>query len=97
MDLGQRLTSFSDVTQRSNYAEPTGTTSFAADDDEEAVGGRTTKGRARQTISDKRAAEHGRKKKSTMGIRTAVLYKKNFALLLEESVSRRCYADGKCH
>ena len=28
-----------------------------------------------------------------MSIRTAVLYKKNFALLLEESVSHRFYAD----
>ena len=56
------------------------------EDEENGGGGRTAKGRARQTISDKRDAERGKKKKSTMNIRTAVLYKKNFALLLEESV-----------
>ncbi|PIL35776.1 hypothetical protein GSI_02506 [Ganoderma sinense ZZ0214-1] len=71
------------------------------DDDDEGVapGGRTTKGRARQaTISDKRQWEQPggggtgtgtgrRSKKSTMNVRTAILYKKNFTVLLEESVS----------
>ena len=74
------------ILQRSNYSEPS-TLLGQADEDEEVGGGRATKGRARQPISDKRAAEEGRKKKSTMNIRTAVLYKKNFALLVEESVS----------
>ena len=70
-----------------------------AEDDEETGGGRTGKGRARQAISDKRAAELGKKKKSTMNVRTAVLYKKSFAQLLEESVGAvsdrlRGFADG---
>jgi zinc finger HIT domain-containing protein 1 len=72
--------------KRSNYSEPSAP--YAAlgidDDDEEAAGGRTSKSRARQTISDKR--DWGRKKKSTMNVRTAVLYKKNLTTLIEESV-----------
>ncbi|KAM5538501.1 hypothetical protein V8D89_007834 [Ganoderma adspersum] len=70
------------------------------DDDDEGVapGGRTTKGRARQaTISDKRQWEQPgggggtgtgtsrRPKKSSMNVRTAILYKKNFTVLLAES------------
>ncbi len=87
-----------DIVQRSNYSEPAGDGRGAdggQEDDDEGVapGGRTTKGRARQaTISDKRQWEQPagatkRPKKSTMNIRTAILYKKNFTVLLEESVS----------
>ncbi|KAI0091345.1 hypothetical protein BDY19DRAFT_984244 [Irpex rosettiformis] len=74
-----------DELERSNYSEPSTLLGQAVDDDEETGGGRATKGRARQPISDRRAAEKGRKKKSTMNIRTAVLYKKNLALLIDES------------
>lgn len=56
------------------------------DDHGVAPGGRTAKGRARQTIiSDKGK----RPKKSTMNVRTAVLYKKTLAVLIEDSV-RAC-------
>lgn len=72
-----------DELERSNYSEPT--IVVGASEDAEETGGRTGKGRARQAISDKRAAELGKKKKSTMNVRTAVLYKKSFAQLLEES------------
>ncbi|KAI0346578.1 hypothetical protein BDW22DRAFT_1405362 [Trametopsis cervina] len=77
-----------DELERSNYSEPSTLFGHADEDDETGGGGgggRATKGRARQPISDKRAAEQGRKKKSTMNIRTAVLYKKNLALLTDES------------
>ena len=75
--------------QRSNYSEPSGLLGLIGDDDEDAPGGgRGAKGRARQAISDKRAPEGGKKKKSTMNIRTAVLYKKTFTQLLDESVSQ---------
>jgi zinc finger HIT domain-containing protein 1 len=59
------------------------------DDDE---GGKTAKGRARQIISDKRTVDPvgGKKKKTTMNIRTAILYKKNLATIVEESVSVPC-------
>lgn len=74
--------------QRSNYSEPS-LGLAGAEDEGEAGGSRATKGRARQALSDKRAAELGKKKKSTMNVRTAVLYKKSFAVLLEESASIR--------
>jgi zinc finger HIT domain-containing protein 1 len=57
--------------------------------DDEEEGRKYAKGRARQTISDKRSGAEGasaKKKKSTMNIRTAILYKKNLATLLEDSV-----------
>lgn len=47
------------------------------------------KGRARQAISDKRLPEGAKKKKSSMNVRTAVLYKKTFTNLLDESVGLR--------
>lgn len=77
--------------QKSNYAEPSGLN--IGDDDEEDGGGKYTKGRARQIISDKRtlkipgSSPAATKKKSTMNIRTALLYRKNLATLIDESVS----------
>lgn len=71
--------------QRSNYSEPAGAGAGGEDEDDHGVapGGRTAKGRARQSIiSDK-----GKKpKKSSMNVRTAVLYKKTLAVLIEDSV-----------
>lgn len=73
--------------KRSNYAEPT---LLVGEDDDE--GGKSAKGRARQTISDKRdlsipgTSAAAKKKKSTMNIRTALLYRKNLATLIDESV-----------
>jgi len=77
------------VFQRSNYAEPSaslGGDDDDNDDDRSAI--KSAKGRARQTISDKRnlSTPGAKKKKSTMNIRTAVLYRKNLATLIEESV-----------
>lgn len=75
------------LAKRSNYAEPT---FLAGEDDEE--GGKTAKGRARQIISDKRNLDisgdsaAAKKKKSTMNVRTALLYRKNLSTLIEESV-----------
>lgn len=75
------------LTKRSNYSEPT---LLAGEDDEE--GGKSAKSRARQTISDKRnlniagTSAAAKKKKSTMNVRTALLYRKNLATLIDESV-----------
>ncbi|KAI0710108.1 hypothetical protein C8Q76DRAFT_741041 [Earliella scabrosa] len=82
-----------DELERSNYSEPTGSGAASGaggegDEDDEGVapGGRTAKGRARQaTISDKRQWDGRKPKKSTMNVRTAILYKKNLAVLLDES------------
>ena len=70
--------------QRSNYAE-VDIDPDQADSTAENSGRR--RGSARQTLlSDKRPSVHPNKK-STMNIRTALLYKKNLATLIEESVS----------
>lgn len=83
------------ASQRSNYAEPS---AHVGEEDEE---GKYTKGRARQLISEKRAFNIPgvKKKKSTMNVRTALLYRKNFATLLEESVCHNLfliYASDSC-
>ncbi|KAH9068137.1 hypothetical protein EDB83DRAFT_632452 [Lactarius deliciosus] len=71
-------------TQRSNYAEPS-TSYLGMDEDDQA--GKSAKGRARQTVSDKRqlSGPSAKRKKANMNIRTAILYRKNFATLIEES------------
>lgn len=59
------------------------------EDEEEATtatSGRLAKRGARQAISDKREIEGRKNKKSSMNVRTAVLYRKSFAVLLDESV-----------
>ncbi|KAM6504267.1 hypothetical protein JOM56_001210 [Amanita muscaria] len=72
--------------ERSNYTEPT---LLPYDDDED--GGRNAKGRARQTISDKRNLKirgnspAAKKKKSTMNVRTALLYRKSLTAWIEEA------------
>ena len=57
--------------------------------DEDDQAGKSAKGRARQTVSDKRqlSGPSAKRKKTNMNIRTAILYRKNFATLVEESVS----------
>jgi len=76
--------------QRSNYAEPS-ILAGVGDEDEE-VSNKYSKGRGRQTISDKRHlnlagnSPAAGKKKSTMNVRTALLYRKNLATLIDESV-----------
>lgn len=79
----------SDQIQRTNYAassllnEP--------DSDPEASSNQKSKFRARQTvISDKRTfptVNAAKKKKSSMNVRTAILYRKGLAALIDESVS----------
>ena len=56
--------------------------------DEDDQAGKSAKGRARQTVSDKRqlSGPGAKRKKANMNIRTAILYRKNFATLVEESV-----------
>jgi zinc finger HIT domain-containing protein 1 len=56
--------------------------------DEDDQAGKSAKGRARQTVSDKRqlSGPSAKRKKANMNIRTAILYRKNFATLIEESV-----------
>ncbi|KII89747.1 hypothetical protein PLICRDRAFT_174584 [Plicaturopsis crispa FD-325 SS-3] len=80
--IAKRTKRHLDELERSNYAEPS--TSFLGvdDDDDEEGGGKTAKGRARQTVSDKRT---GQRKKSTTNIRSALVYRKNLATLIEES------------
>lgn len=72
--------------QRSNYTE-VDIDPDQADAPAEGPGRRGRgRGTARQTlISDKRPSVHPNKK-STMNIRTALLYKKSLATLVEESV-----------
>ncbi|KAF8274740.1 hypothetical protein EI94DRAFT_1768573 [Lactarius quietus] len=55
--------------------------------DEDDQAGKSAKGRARQTVSDKRqlSGPGAKRKKANMNIRTAILYRKNFATLIEES------------
>jgi hypothetical protein len=57
--------------------------------DQDDQAGKSAKGRARQTVSDKRqlSGPSAKRKKANMNIRTAILYRKNFATLIEESVS----------
>ncbi|KAF8150765.1 hypothetical protein B0H34DRAFT_784978 [Crassisporium funariophilum] len=99
--IAKRTKRHLDELERSNYAEPT---LLAGEDDE--GGNKYSKGRGRQIISDKRNlniagnSAAARKKKSTMNVRTALLYRKNLATLIEEAVcflrilSIRCTALG---
>ncbi|TFK27162.1 hypothetical protein FA15DRAFT_702175 [Coprinopsis marcescibilis] len=86
--IAKRTKRHLDELERSNYSEPTTLVSGQDEDDEE---GGYSKGRARQTISDKRKvtipgkSPAARSRKSTMNVRTALLYRKNFAALLDES------------
>ncbi|KAJ6466610.1 hypothetical protein C8R47DRAFT_1078984 [Mycena vitilis] len=79
--IAKRTRRHLDELERSNYAEAS---THVGEEDEE---GKYTKGRARQLISEKRAFNIPgvKKKKSTMNVRTALLYRKNFAALLDES------------
>ncbi|KAJ7671601.1 hypothetical protein DFH06DRAFT_1178109 [Mycena polygramma] len=79
--IAKRTRRHLDELERSNYAEAS---THVGEEDEE---GKYTKGRARQLISEKRAFNIPgvKKKKSTMNVRTALLYRKNFATLLDES------------
>ncbi|KAA1467324.1 hypothetical protein DENSPDRAFT_832339 [Dentipellis sp. KUC8613] len=84
--LAKRTRRHLDELERSNYSEPSAS-HLGLDDDEDGAAGKTGKGRARQAISDKRLASlpGAKRKKSTMNIRTAILYRKNLSTLIEES------------
>ncbi|KAL0954657.1 hypothetical protein HGRIS_003608 [Hohenbuehelia grisea] len=80
--LAKRRKKHLDELERSNYSEPT--LLNAGDGEDDAAG--PSKGRARQIISDKRNLNIvGKKKKSTMSVRTALLYRKNLSMLIEEA------------
>ncbi|KJA26369.1 hypothetical protein HYPSUDRAFT_36679 [Hypholoma sublateritium FD-334 SS-4] len=87
--IAKRTRRHLDELERSNYAEPT-LLAGVGDEDEEG-GAKYAKGRGRQLISEKRNlniagnSPAARKKKSTMNVRTALLYRKNLATLIEES------------
>ena len=77
------------ILQRSNYSEPSASLiGISTGENDDSAGGRSARGKAhpRQAISDNKVYKGLKKKKSTMHIRTAILYKKSFAVLLEESV-----------
>ncbi|XP_006459298.1 hypothetical protein AGABI2DRAFT_66100, partial [Agaricus bisporus var. bisporus H97] len=80
---------FSFLSRTSNYSEAN---IASVSDEEGGEGGPAKHGRARQTISDKRtnlvipgSSPAALRKKSTMSVRTALLYKKNLQTLIEES------------
>ncbi|KZW02759.1 hypothetical protein EXIGLDRAFT_372315 [Exidia glandulosa HHB12029] len=79
--IAKRTKRHLDELEASNYTEPSASTA----DDNDASG--STSSRARSSISDQRAAAAGvaRKKKSTMAVRTALLYRKTLAGLIDES------------
>ncbi|KAI0050452.1 hypothetical protein FA95DRAFT_1637696 [Auriscalpium vulgare] len=83
--IAKRTKRHLDELERSNYAEPS--SSYLGMEEEEETAGKSAKGRARQTISDRRSLSGAgaKRKKSTMNIRSAVLYKKNLATLIDES------------
>ncbi|KAF7303766.1 HIT-type domain-containing protein [Mycena indigotica] len=66
--------------EKSNYEEP----NFTAGDEEET--GNHSKGRARTLISEKRNFNIPglKRKKSSMSVRSALIYRKNFSTLLED-------------
>jgi len=82
--IAKRTKRHLDELERSNYAEPS--SSYLGMDEDDQTG-KSAKGRARQTVSDKRqlAGPSAKRKKTNMNIRTAILYRKNFATLIEES------------
>ncbi|KAJ4495209.1 hypothetical protein C8J55DRAFT_115324 [Lentinula edodes] len=89
--LAKRSQNHLDELEKSNYSL---SASVNADeqDDEPTTGKYSTKGHARQTlISDKRDLKlagnspAATKKKSTMNVRSALLYRKNLSALIEES------------
>lgn len=80
------------ILQRTNYTEPTVSLAGLAFDEDN--GSNTTaRSRARETISDKRKVDGlVRKKTQTKNVRDALVYRKNLATLIEESVrSLSCY------
>ncbi|KAI0291903.1 hypothetical protein B0F90DRAFT_1812053 [Multifurca ochricompacta] len=82
--IAKRTKRHLDELERSNYAEPS-TSYLGMDEDDQA--GKSAKGRSRQTVSDKRqlSGPSAKRKKASMNIRTAILYRKNFGTLLDES------------
>ncbi|KAJ4480047.1 hypothetical protein J3R30DRAFT_3656964 [Lentinula aciculospora] len=88
--LAKRTKYHLDELEKSNYNESAPLS--VGEDDDDPTTGKYSKGRARQTlISDKRNLKlkgnspAATKKKSTMNVRGALLYRKNLATLIEES------------
>jgi zinc finger HIT domain-containing protein 1 len=73
-----------DELERSNYAEPS--VNIDQEDDDGAGAGSARRGRAaRQSIISDRRGSGTKKSKSTMNVRSALLYRKNLASLIDES------------
>lgn len=71
-------------TQRTNYTEPSISLAGISFGD----GDKSARGRARETVSDKRVIGGGSKRKmQSKAVRDALVYRKNLATLIEESVS----------
>ncbi|TFK40244.1 hypothetical protein BDQ12DRAFT_734250 [Crucibulum laeve] len=83
--IAKRTKRHLDELERSNYSAPN--TLLTGEDAEEGHG----RGRARQTISDKRTlnipgtSPAAKKKKTTHNVRTALVYRKTLAELIDES------------
>ncbi|KIY43815.1 hypothetical protein FISHEDRAFT_67613 [Fistulina hepatica ATCC 64428] len=90
--LAKRMKRHLDDLERSNYVEP-GLLSGVAGPSSDDGSFKYTKGRARQLICDKRGGVKlagnspaaNKKKKSTMSVRTALLYHKSLSTLIDES------------
>ncbi|VDB85549.1 unnamed protein product [Peniophora sp. CBMAI 1063] len=83
--IARRTQKHLDELERSNYSEAA-TSHLEGDEDEGEGSSKNRKGRARVPISDKRQeALDGKKKKSSHDVRSAVLYRKNLATLIDES------------
>lgn len=77
------ISSWDVLSQRTNYTEP----SISVAGITFGEGDKSARGRARETISDKRVLEGGpRKKAQTKHVRDALVYRKKLATLIEESV-----------
>ncbi|KZV64375.1 hypothetical protein PENSPDRAFT_677746 [Peniophora sp. CONT] len=83
--IAKRTQRHLDELERSNYSEVPAA-QLEEDEEDGPSSKQRTKGRARVPISDKRVeALGGKKKKSSHDVRSAVLYRKNLATLIDES------------
>ncbi|KAF8591097.1 hypothetical protein K439DRAFT_1644375 [Ramaria rubella] len=84
-----------DELERSNYAEHSGVSLV---DDEGSAGIGVAKGRARDIISDRKPGPGvSGKRKSTLNVRSALLYKKNLQQLIDESGIANFPPDAPTH
>ncbi|PAV16462.1 zinc HIT-type [Pyrrhoderma noxium] len=80
--IEKRIKRYLDELERTNYTEPT----ISLVGISYGEGGMSARGRARETISDKRVVEGvTRKKTQSKAVRDALVYRKNLSTLIEES------------